>query len=304
MKLSIIIVSWNTRAFLKSCLDSVYMYPPQCEFDIWVVDNGSTDDSVVMIQAEYPEVKLIVNQHNPGFAGANNQAIVLSDAPYMLLLNPDTEVRPGALQYLVDFMEDNPLAGAAGARLLNPDGSLQESCHPMPTLARELWRLLHLDGLIAFGCYEMDNWHINTVQEVDVLQGAALILRQSVLDKIGLLDETYFMYSEEVDLCYRLQQAGWRLYWVPQSEVVHYGGQSTRQMASQMFVQLYKAKLMFFHKNYGRNTARAYKGILVLAAMVRLLFSPLAYLYPRETRERWLFLARHYRLLLFSLPKL
>jgi GT2 family glycosyltransferase len=302
MKLSVIVVSWNTCALLADCLASVYTHPPDFEFDVWVVDNASQDDSVAMVRRRFPQVRLIENETNGGFAQANNQAIGSSSGRYILLLNPDTVVKPGALQALVAFMESTPMAGAAGSRLLNPDGTLQPSCHPMPTLPRELWRLFYLDVLYPYGRYHMDQWDIQTPRQVDVLQGASLLLRREVLDKIGYLDETYFMYSEEVDLCYRLQKAGWQLYWVPQSQVIHYGGQSTQQVAADMFIQLYRGKLLYFRKHYGEAGAIIYKLILAMASLPRVLFSPLAVFQQAARRERYEQLARHYRRLLATLP--
>ncbi|MCA9958126.1 MAG: glycosyltransferase family 2 protein, partial [Anaerolineales bacterium] len=210
MKLAIIVVSWNTSELLAACLKSVYAYPPQCDFEMWVVDNASKDDSVAMVQQHFPQVRLIVNEANVGFAQANNQAICDSDSEYVLLLNPDTEVKPGAIQHLIDFIEAHPKVGATGSRLLNPDGSLQISCHPMPTLAREFWRMFYMDDFFPYGRYPMRRWDMETPRDVDVIQGASFLLRRTVLNTVGFLDDTYFMYSEEVDLCFRLQKAGWR----------------------------------------------------------------------------------------------
>ncbi len=304
MKLSIIIVSWNTRELLDACLASVYKYAPVCPFDIWVVDNVSTDDSVAMVQEKYPQVQLVENSENVGFARANNQAIALSQGEYVLLLNPDTVVKPEALTTLIEFMATHSDAGAAGSRLLNPDESLQPSCHPSPTLAREMWRLLHLDKLRLYGRYNMYTWPTDTAREVDVIQGAALILRRSILDQIGLLDEGYFIYSEEVDLCYRLQKADWRLYWIPQSKVIHYGGQSTRQVAREMFLRLYQGKLIYFRKHYGQMAGSMYKLILFIASLFRLAMAPFAWLEKQPQRQEHLDLAGNYWQLILALPTL
>jgi GT2 family glycosyltransferase len=250
--LAIIIVSWNTRELLAQCLASLFDQPPTAAFTVWVVDNASTDGSADLVRQRFPQVKLLANEHNLGFAQANNQAIQQCHQEYILLLNPDTVVLPGAVDSLVNFLASQPQAGAAGSRLLNPDGTLQISCYPSPTLLREWWFLLHLDALWPYGRYNMHQWDTTAPREVDVLQGASFLLRRSVLDQVGFLDGDYFMYSEEVDLCRRIQQAGWRLYWVPQSQVIHYGGQSTRQIAADMFLQLYLGKLKYFRKHNGR----------------------------------------------------
>lgn len=302
LKLSIIIVSWNTHDLLKACLDSIYAYPPQDPFEVWVVDNASTDGSPAMVRENFPQVRLVENTENVGFAGGNNQAIRQSTGEYVLLLNPDTEVRPEALDSLVQFMDARPDVGAAGSRLIDPDGSLQTSCSPSPTLLREFLRLFHVPGIPSDGTYDMHAWSLDVPRPVDVIQGASLIVRRSVLDQVGLLDETYFIYSEEVDLCLRIQRAGWRLYWVPRSQVVHYGGQSTRQVAAEMFLRLYQGKVLYFRKHYGRGTVMAYKAILTAAAVSRMALSPLALLGNPAKRRQNRMLSSHYRRLLIALP--
>lgn len=302
MKLSIILVSWNTRQLLADCLDSVYVYPPNDSFEVLVVDNASGDGSAAMVRERFPQARLIESEKNVGFAQGNNLAVPLCSGEYVLLLNPDTVVKPQALDALVQFMDAHSEAGAAGSRLLNPDETLQPSCHPAPTLARELWRLFHLDRIRPFGAYHMHRWDMNQPREVDVIQGASFIVRKAILDKIGFLDGRYFMYSEEVDLCYRLQKAGWKLYYVPASRVIHYGGQSTKLVAADMFLQLYLGKLMYFRKHYGRLAGIGYKFILLLAALSRLAIAPLAWLQKPPQRQKNLALARHYGRLLAALP--
>ena len=240
--LSIIIVSWNTRDLLAACLETVQAEINSLKdirVETLVVDNVSTDDSADMVAREFPWVRLIRSTKNLGFPGGNNLAIQHSSGKYVLLLNPDTEVKPGALGMLIQFLEVHHEVGAVGPYTCNPDGSLQTSCYPAPTLSRELWRLLHLDSLRPYGEYHMADWDATTPREVDALLGACILVRKSVLDKIGLMDEDYFMYSEEVDLCTRIQRGGWSLYWVPQAAIIHHGGQSTRQVATEMFLRLY-----------------------------------------------------------------
>jgi GT2 family glycosyltransferase len=304
MLLSIIIVSWNTRDLLESCLRSIYENPPLGDFEIWLVDNASSDHSVEMVKDLFPKVKLIENEHNPGFAQGNNQAIQMSTGKYVMLLNPDTEVKPGALDHLVCFLEDNPRAGGAGARLVSPDGGLQHSCHPDLTLSREMWRLFHLDKLRTYGTYNMQQWDMKQPREVDVLQGAALVLRTEALKRVGLFDEDYFMYTEEVDLCYRLRKAGWLLYWVPEAVVLHYGGQSTKLVKEKMFLTLYESRLRFFRKHHGGTAARGYKLVLTAAALARVGLTPISILIRPSHRERNRTLASHYTRLLSALPRM
>ncbi len=301
IRASIIIVSWNTSELLAQCLDSIHAHPPIGEYEIWVVDNASTDESAKMVDARFPDVLLIENQRNVGFAAANNQALRHARGHHLILLNPDTVVEPAALTNLIDFMESHEDAGAAGPYLLNPDRTLQESCYPLPTLGRELWRLFHLDQLVPYGTYAMERWNRRAPRPVGAVKGACMILKRAALDQVGLLDEDYFMYTEEVDLCFRLKKAAWRTYWVPSAEVVHFGGQSTQQTATSMFLALYASKLIFFKKNHGQFSATLYKIILMIASIVRLGYLRLASLLrPDELGERNN-LARHYKDLVHAL---
>ncbi len=308
MDLSIIIVNWNTRELLASCLQSVsdnLRATAGLKVETFVVDNASADGSAAMVREHFPWVRLLENGQNAGFAQANNQAIRQSGGRYLLLLNPDTEVRPGALAALFSFMEAHPEAGAAGARLLNTDGSLQPSCTLTPTPGRELWLLLHLDALYPrYARYAMSEWDTGKPRAVEVLKGACLLLRREALDQAGPFDEEYFMYSEEVDLCRRIRLGGWQIYWVPQAEVIHYEGQSTRQVATNMFLHLYQAKLFYFRKNGGRRAAWRYKLVLLAAALPRLALSPLAWLERPPARQRHLALAGRYWQLVRLLPGL
>ncbi|NUM47175.1 MAG: glycosyltransferase family 2 protein [Anaerolineales bacterium] len=293
--LSIVIVNWNTRELLKKCLASIYSYPPPGSFEIWVVDNASSDGSVEMVKKDFPEVNLIENRHNPGFAGANNQAIRQSHAEFVLLLNPDTEVLPEALKTMVAFMRASPKVGASGSRVLNPDKTLQTSCYPFPTLFREFWRLFHFDVLWPYGVYDMHTWPTNTPRKTDVLLGAFILVRKEVIDQIGLMSEDYFMYTEEVDWCYRIKKNNWENYWVPTAQIIHYGGQSTSQVSRQMFIHLYKSKVLYFKKHYGSLSAGVYKIILLMAALLRLALSPFAILFDSPSRKEHLELAHNYR---------
>lgn len=302
--LSIIIVSWNTCDLLSQCLNSVFNNTKLNELDVWVVDNASTDGSPDMVLRTFPTVNLIQNKGNVGFAKANNQAIEQSRGNFVVLLNPDTIVKPGALDRLAGFLSAHEEVGAVGPCLLNSDGTLQKSCYPFPTLSREFWRLMHLDILQAYGIYDMGNWDCHEPKSVDAIQGACLMIKRETLNKAGLLDPTYFMYTEEIDLCYRIKKSGWDLYWVPDAEVIHFGGQSTRQIAPRMFLSLYQTKVLFFRKNYGKITALTYKLILFFASLVRVIFSPLVLLTRKEIREQISYLTQRYIDLIRALPSM
>jgi len=302
--ISIITVSWNTASLLENCLASIMANPPSSPFEIWVVDNASSDDSPRMVHEKFPQVHLVRNHENVGFARANNQAIQLCRGEYVLLLNPDTLVAPGALQALIDFLDQHPEAGAAGARLIRPDGSLQISSHPRPTLSRELWRLFHLDALAPYAMYSLTRWETKQHQEVDILAGACLLVRSEVLEQVGSLDEDYFIYAEEIDLCHRIQRAGWRLYWVPHAEVIHFGGQSTQQVPTEMFLNLYHSNIKYFRKHHGWWAAQIYKMILRIAALSRLLLAPFVIFEHSTRRQKHLTLVDRYWRLILALPRM
>ncbi len=247
---SIIIVNWNTRQLLLNCLAALPAATDGLETEIWVVDNGSRDGSVDAVQRYFPDVFIIANPENRGFATANNQAIRASSGRYIMLLNSDTIAQPASISRLVHFLDTHPRVGVVGPQLLNADGSLQPSWACFPNLLTELigkkirWRRRYptLDGSPAY--------------ETDWLDGAALLLRREILTQVGLLDEAYFMYTEEVDWCYRIKRAGWQICYLPTSNIVHFGGQSSRQAATRMKAELYFSKLRFFAKHYGRGAAR------------------------------------------------
>ena len=284
---SIILVSWNTRELLRACLRSVYAQADSAHgapLELILIDNASTDGTPAAIRAEFPAVRLIHNPVNVGFAAANNQGLSMASGEILILLNPDTELRPGSVAALADFMDAYPTAGAAGALLLNPDGTLQDSAYPMLGLGREIWRMLHLDRLHRLASYPLEDWASGGPRGVGVAQGACLALRRKALESVGLLDEQYFMYTEEVDLCYRMARAGWGVYWVPQARVLHYGGQSTRQAETEMFLRLYESKVRFFRKHFGAGAARLYKAILAVVSVPRIFAGALPV--PGSTLDR------------------
>jgi GT2 family glycosyltransferase len=277
MDLSIIVVSWNTRDFLRRCLTTIECEvekTPQLKLETIVVDNASSDKSPQMVADEFSWAQLILNPTNKGFAAANNQGIRASSGRHVLLLNSDTEVAKGAFQELVQFMDYNEKAGAAGARLLNPDGTLQAGCSPMLTPFTEFWHLMFLDRIWPRSSYPLQSWANNIPRKVEVIKGACFVLRKNALNEVGLLDERYHMYTEEVDLCFRLAKKDWELWYIPTAVVTHYGGASSSQIAHEMYLQLYKSKVQFFRKFGGKGLARYYKFLLAFAYIWRILLRP------------------------------
>jgi len=270
--LAIVVVNYNTRNLLSTCLDSVRADLKRSDLAarIWVVDNGSSDGSAAMVRERFPEVQLLALTRNLGFAGASNAALrEISDdtgpctaragpspiAQYALLLNPDTTVQPGALKALAEFMDGDPAAGMAGPELRYPDGSFQHSAFRFPTLAQIFldffplhYRLINsrLNGRYPRAWYESGEPFA-----IDHPLGAAMMVRWEAIQQVGLLDESFFMYCEEIDWCFRIRRAGWEVHCVPQAVVVHHEAQSTRQLADQMFVQLWRSRFRLFEKHYG-----------------------------------------------------
>jgi N-acetylglucosaminyl-diphospho-decaprenol L-rhamnosyltransferase len=263
--LAIVIVSWNVQGLLEACLTSVYgsLERSSLRGEVWVVDNASTDGSAEMVRERFPQARLMANETNVGFAAANNQALramgFSSAEPhelprYVLLLNPDTEVLDDALAAMVRFLDENPQAGVAGAKLLYPDGHLQHSAFAFPTLAQAFldffplhYRLLNsrLNGRYPHKLYERGEPF-----PVDHPLGAALMTRREAIQEVGLLDERFFIYCEEIDWCVRMKKAGWGVYCVPRAEVVHHEAKSTRQVRGEMFVALWKSRYLLFEKHY------------------------------------------------------
>ena len=301
---SILIVNWNAVAFLKQCLDSVLAHPPASPFEVIVFDNASTDGSVDRLAPFYTQVRWLTSETNLGFAAANNRAASLAKGTYWLLLNPDTLMSAGTIDRLVTYLEARPRVGAAGPRLLNSDGSLQPSIERLPSLFREWWRLFHLDRLYPISSYPRTTLASSAPRAVEVLNGACLLVRRAALPPPGLFDEDYFVYSEEIDLCDRMRQAGQSLHWVPEVSITHFGGRSTHQAADAMFLQLYGNKVRFFRKRRGPLTAHLYKHIVLLAASTRVALGLMVWRLPVRQAERWRTLTRQYMRLLAALPAL
>jgi GT2 family glycosyltransferase len=253
MKLSVIIVTWNVREDVLRCLNSIRKNPPNGEYEIIVVDNASDDGTADAIRRQFPDVLLIGNDQNRGFAAANNQGIAESSGRYVFFLNPDTIVRPGSLDVLLDFMEHHSDVGACGPKLVFEDGRIQKTVRRFPTFTGALHRHTIFKTLRifrpAYRKWLMRDFSYSATTEVDQTIGAALIVRRSVLDKVGYMDEqNFFMYYEEVDLCYRIKQAQWRIMFVPDAQIVHLGGRSSGQVPVEKTVMAMTSLLRFFKK--------------------------------------------------------
>ena len=249
MKLSVVIVSYNVRSYLEQCLQSVQRALEGIEGEVFVVDNHSDDDSVVTVREKYPWVRLIENQENLGFSKANNQAIRQSQADYVLLLNPDTVVAEDTLRGVLTFMDEHPKAGGAGVMMCYEDGSrAPESRRALPTP----WvAALKMQGFTKR--YYMSHLPWDQPCRIEVISGAFCLLRHEALKTIGLLDEDFFMYGEDIDLSYRLLKGGWENWYLPYS-IIHYKGKSTQKSDYRYVHVFYQAMLIFFQKHYSHLT--------------------------------------------------
>lgn len=256
-KLSIIVVSYNTREYLKECLDSIYrtksVSASVIECEIIVVDNASEDGSAQMVKKNFPAVDLIVNEQNLGFAAANNQGIKRAKGRYILLLNPDTVVLDDALEKMTDFMDAHPELGISSCQLLNEDKSVQPTGGYFPDLLRVFAWMFFLDDLpLISGFFPSYHPHPSFYQrerQLDWVTGAFLFIRKKVVKRIGLLDEDFFMYVEEVDYCFRAKQAGFKVFFWPQVEVIHLGRKSLKSAAG-AFVKEYQGLKLFYQKHF------------------------------------------------------
>ena len=257
--LSIIIVNYNTKEILKNCLNSVFEKIKDINFEVWVVDNASTDSSLEMVTKEFPEVKIISNNENLGFAKANNKAIKEARGKYILLLNPDTILLDENFKKLIDFMEKYSDVGACGPLILNKDGSIQRQCkRGFPTFWNAfgyysgLWKLFSQNQWWRkiFGGYFVLDKPDDKICEVDQLSGAAMIVRREVIEKVGLMCEDYIMYWDDTDWCFRIKKNGWNIYYVPLTKIIHYGGVGGTQINVLKNLWYFHRGACLFYKKY------------------------------------------------------
>ena len=266
---SVIVLNHNTRDLLEACLRSVEsegsgLSPAYAGVEVVVVDNGSSDGSAAMVRTAFPGVRLIAHDCNTGFARGNNAGIRATTSPYILLLNSDARLRPGALGAMVAFMEAHPDAGIAGPQVLNADGSLQLSCGIPPTVWTEVCNKLLLH--VPFPFFKMGGWAHDAAEEVGWVTGACLLARRTMLDRVGLLDEGMFMYYEDLDLCFRARRAGWKVCYVPAGKAVHLGGGTSRHVFGPMLIASGRSSFYFFRKHYGDGAVRLLR-LVTLAEM-------------------------------------
>lgn len=278
MKLSVIIVNYNVKNFLEQCLKSVEKALKGFDAEIFVVDNNSIDKSIEMVKEHFPNVKLICNDTNVGFSKANNQAIVQSIGEYVLLLNPDTIIQENTLNKTLDFLDQNPKAGALGVKMIDGSGNfLPESKRSLPTPSSAFYKIFGLSSLFPkskeFGKYHLNYLDQDEIHEIDVISGAFFMIRKVVLNKIGLLDESFFMYGEDIDLSYRIQKAGYTNYYLPTTSIIHYKGESTKKTSINYVFTFYNAMMIFVKKHYKGSSSITLLYLIKIAIIFRAFIS-------------------------------
>ena len=273
MKLSVIIVNYNVKHFLEQCLQSVYKATRNVDAEIFVVDNNSVDRSVEMVTDKFPQVKIITNKENNGFSFANNQAIKMSKGEFVLLLNPDTIVEENTLEKCISFMNSRPNAGGLGIKMVDGKGKfLPESKRSLPTPAVAFYKIFGLSSLFPkskkFGAYHLGYLQEDEINEVVILAGAFMLIRKEALNKVGLLDEDFFMYGEDIDLSYRLIKGGYKNYYFPEARIIHYKGESVKRSPIDIKDQFYQSMIMFYSKYKGE-----FYGILIFTILAGMLLS-------------------------------
>jgi len=274
VKLSIVIVNYNVRYFLEQCLHSVEEAIEGIEAEVFVVDNNSVDGSNTMVETKFPQFHLIANKENAGFSRANNQAIKIAGGEYILLLNPDTVLEHDTLKKCIQFMDEHPDAGGLGIKMVDGKGKfLPESKRGLPTPTVAFWKIFGLSSLFPkskiFGKYHLGYLDNDETHEVDVLSGAFMMLRKTTIEKIGMLDESFFMYGEDIDLSYRITKGGFKNYYFPEARIIHYKGESTKKSSINYVFIFYNAMIIFAKKHFSQKNARLFSILIHVAIYLR-----------------------------------
>jgi hypothetical protein len=288
--LSIVIVNHNSKEFLGQLLPSLYETPCEVTFEVWVVDNNSTDGTLEMVAHRFPQVQLIANEVNRGFAAANNQALQKSRGRYILLLNPDTVLKPRALDIMVCFLDNHREVGAVGPKLLNLDGTVQLSSKFFPTPKVAILKTLGVDRVFpeqpTLKKHFLSPEAREEAQEVESLQASCLMVRREMVDEVGPLDERFFMYCEDIDWCRRMREKGWKLYFLPEAQALHYRGGSTNKDSYRMIIVYHQSLYRFYEKYYAPDTFWLLNYAFYGGLLLRLALKFLVNLFRREKRAR------------------
>jgi len=281
MKVSVIIVSWNAKAYLLECIESIYKQDLKDSPEIIVVDNASSDGSPEAVRANYPAVTLIENVGNYGFAKANNVGIKASRGEYLFLINSDIVVREGCFQKIVQHMSNHPSVGMLGPKIFSVDGSVQRTCMGLPSLWNLFCRAVALDALFPhsriFGSHFLTYWNFDDTRPVDVINGCFWAIRRSAIDDVGFLDERFFIYGEDVDWCRRFTEKGWQVVFFAGAEALHYGGASSANAPIKFDIEMQRANYQYWTKHHSRFEAYAFLLISFIQHAVRVIAEVVAY---------------------------
>src|SRR6202007_26181 len=270
MKLSIVIICWNDLRVIRDCLRSIYEGTHETNFEVVVSDNGSVHGSVEFIRSHYPQVRIVENRQNLGFARGNNAGIRASRGEYVLILNPDTIIHDGALDKLVEFAERRSGAGAFGCRVLNPDGTYQVSARLFPTVLRYWVSALGLSRLSSFFIYEeYPRWRGDTERPIDWQSGCCVMFRGNLLKRLGGFDEQFFYHFEEVDLCRRVWNAGYPILFTPEAVITPLGGQSVSRFPIRFEIEKHRSRYRYFYKHFGPQAANACRRLSIAKLRIR-----------------------------------
>jgi GT2 family glycosyltransferase len=296
MDVSILVVAWNVRDLLAQCLRSVYQETKGIEFEVIYVDNGSADGSVEMVRREFPQVRIIANPDNNGFIKANNQAIEVATGRYVLLLNSDTVVLDNAITKAVQFADSRPKAAVVGCRVLNPDRTLQQSCFRFYSTLNMLLDVLLLSRAFPnnpfFGRKVYGGWDYNSEREVEVVVGCFSLVRMAAIKQVGVMDERFFVYGDDIDWCGRFVKAGWKVLFTPAGQIIHYGGQTTKKEAGRFSLQLHGAVLINVKTHYNWLTFAGCRLLTACYLLQRVPYWWLRAVRRKEERENALRAAR------------
>jgi GT2 family glycosyltransferase len=288
IQLSIIIVTHNAKDFLRNCLKSVFDRIKNLSFEVFVIDNASSDGTFEMLKNEFPQVKVIFSKENLGFAKANNLAIKEAKGKYIFLLNPDTILLDENFEKLIDFAEKNPDVGAIGPKVLNSDLTIQHQCkRGFPTPWNTLCYFLGLAKIFpkskVFAGYLLTYLDTEKIQEVDSLSGCAMLVKRDVIEKVGMIDEDYYLYGDDLDWCYRIKSGGWKVVYFPETKIIHYGGRGgTGKKPYFNIYHFYKSAFIFYRKHPAKKYFFLINWLVYLGIFLRFLMVIIINFFKRE----------------------
>ena len=292
MDVSVIIVNWNTSELLLGCLRSIFDQKLAITFEVIVIDNASSDDSIVKVKSMYPKVTIIENNENKGFAAANNQGMKIAKGRYILCLNPDTIVLDRAMQSVVEYADVHTEAAVIGCQVLLNSVEIQKTCFTYPSIKFLIIGMFKLNKIFPqsrfFGGEYYEWWDRRTPKQVDVVSGMFMLVRKAAIDQVGMMDESYFIYAEETDWCYRFNKAGWKCLFTPDAQIIHLhgGSNSTSQVSVKMYVQMQKSILIFIRKHFGGLSWLLSKIVLILFMIIRTLISAMVAAIQHDSDSR------------------